>query len=97
MNTQSALAVLARIEEFIDSAQLSAQTQGKSKFWERDKAFISAVRACLRSNELERVRWAFDQMRNVSQAFGSYCGDLEQLDHLLDELHNELEQLMSAR
>ena len=97
MNTQSALSVLARIEKFTDSAKSVAQAQGKSEFWQRDKAFISAVRDCLQSNESERVRWAFDQMRNLSQGFGSYCGDLKQLDGLLDELHSELEQLMSAR
>lgn len=97
MKAQAALSVLARVEEFTDSAKSAAYAQGKSEFWQRDKAFISAVRDCLLSNEAERVRWAFDQMRNLSQGFGSYCGDLKQLDRLLDELHNELEQLMSTR
>ena len=97
MNTQSALSVLARVEKLTDSAKSVAQAQGKSEFWQRDKAFISAVRDSLQSNESERVRLAFDQMRNLSQGFGSYCGDLKQLDGLWDELHSELEQLMSAR
>jgi hypothetical protein len=97
MNAQSALSVLDRVESLTDSAKSAAQAQGKSEFWQRDKAFISAVRDSLLSNELERVRWAFDQMRNLSQGFGSCCGDLKQLRRLLDELYSELEQLMSDR
>ena len=95
MSTQSALAVLARIEELIGSAKSTAQARGKNEYWQRDEAFISAVRSCLLSNDSERVRWAFDQMRNLSQGFGSYCGDLKHLDGLLDELYSELEQLLS--
>ncbi len=97
MNTQSALSVLAQVEKLIDPAKTAAQAQGKGEFWQRDKAFISTVRDCLISDDAERVRWAFDQMRSLSQGFGSYCGDLKQLDGLLDELHSELAQLMSAR
>ena len=97
MSAQSALSVLARVEALIDSAKSAAQANGKSEFWQRDKTFISAVRDCLLSDDPERVRWAFDQMRNLSQGFGSYCGEQKQLDGLLDELHSELAQLVSAR
>ena len=95
MNTQSAIQVLARVEELTDSEKLAAQEHGKIEFWQRDKTFLSAVRDSLLSSDPERVRWAFNQMRNLSQGFGSYCSDLKQLDGLLDELYSEVAQLVS--
>ena len=97
MNTQSALSVLAQVEKLTDSAKTEAQASGRGEFWQRDKEFISAVRGCLVSNDPDRIRWAFDQMRNLSQGFGSYCDDMKRLDSLLDELYDQLAQLVSAR
>lgn len=97
MTTQSALSVLAQVEELTDSEKAAALTQGNGEFWLRDKTFIAAIRDCLLSNDAERLRSAFDQIRNLSQGFGSYCSDLNRLDALLDELHNELVQLVIAR
>ncbi len=97
MNTQPALSVLARVETLIDQSHLPAESAGKGAFWQRDKSFISSFRDCLLSEEPERVRWAFDQMRNLSQGFGSYCHDMNQLDTLLDKFHQEMLQLVSTR
>ena len=94
MSKQSALEVLARVEEIIDSARSAEQACGKGEYWQRDKELISAVRACILSDDSKRVRWALDQMRNLSQGFCSYCDDLKRLDGLLDELYSELVQLL---
>lgn len=97
MNTESALFVLARIEELTDSAKSNAQEQGKNSFWQRDKVFISDVKQCLLTNNRERIQWVYNQMRNLSQGFGTYCTDLSQLDHLLDDFHDELERLLLTK
>jgi len=97
MNTRAALEILAQIEALIDSEESSAKASGKGKYWDRDKNAISAIRGSLVSSDPERVRWAFDQMRNFSQGFGSYSRSLEQLDSVVDKLHNELAQLLSTR
>lgn len=97
MNTKAALSILSRIEELTDSAKSPAEAQGKTEFWQRDKAFIQDARKCLFSNELERVQWLLEQMRNLSQGFGSYCSDLKKIDRLLDELFCELERVVTTR
>jgi hypothetical protein len=96
MCTQSALSVLARVDQLIDSAKSAAQMRGKSEFWQRDKTFITTARECLLSGEPERVRWVLDQMRNLSQGFSSYCTDFSRLDGLLGALYDELAQVVST-
>ena len=62
-------------------------------FGTETKHLLLDFRDCVLSEDPEHVRWAFDQMRNFSQGFGSYCRDLGQLDALLDQLHQEIVEL----
>ena len=96
MNTQAALHIIGQIEALIDSEESSARISGKGTFWERDKNIIHSIRSSLASNESEQIRWAFDQIRNFSQGFGSYCQKLRHIDHLLDKLYSEFVHLMST-
>ena len=80
---------MEQLEQLIGSAKPI-----ESSHLQRDKIFISDIRECIVSENLEKMRWAFDQMRNLSQGFGSYCGDLKRLDALLDDLESELKLLL---
>lgn len=91
MNTQTTLSILKQIEQLIDSARPTEPSH-----WQRDKIFISAVRERIVSEDPQEMRWAFDQLRNLSQSFGAYCGDLQTLDNLLDDLQDELKRLILA-
>lgn len=94
MSTESALSVLAQVDQVIDSAKSAALMRGRIEFWQRDKAFVDSTRQTLLSREPARLRSALDEMRNLSQGFGSYCTDRQRIDRLLDAFHDELIQLI---
>ena len=89
---KSLLCVLSEIDRLLDSAEVRARMSGKNEFWQRDKEFVATARDCLLSSEPERIRWLFDELRNASHGFGSYCADLRSVDVLLDTLHSELRE-----
>ena len=93
MNTNSALEdVLEQLDRLIDAAHVRALMLGLDSSWIRDKSFVSAVRAAVGSEN--GAQQALYQMRNLSQGFGSYSKDLEELDRCLDRLHRELKQFV---
>lgn len=95
MSTQLALVILDKIKELTDSSKSLALAQGRLSYWQRDEVFISDLRDCLLTNNLENVRWVYSQMRNFSQGFGTYCADSGQLDCLLDDFYSEIERVLS--
>ena len=93
MNTNPALEdVLEQLDRLIDAAHGRALMRGLDSSWIRDKSFVAAVRAVVGSED--GARQALDQMRNLSQAFGSYSKDLGELNRCLDRLHRELKQFV---
>jgi len=95
MNT--AQDTISCIEAIIDSAKSAALASGKSKVWDRDKTFIALIREKLASKDRNNILWVLDQMRNLSQGFGSYVADLHTLDRLLDALYLELQMLVTDK
>lgn len=94
MNTTTALDLLVRIEAIIDAGRPFALEKSVGFSWDRDKEFIASARGDIASGSPERMQAVLDKMRNLSQGFGSYCGDLTELDSLLDEIHGELQGLI---
>ena len=39
----------------------------------------------------QQIQWVFDQIRNLSQGFGSYSADENEIDAILDQLFIELQ------
>lgn len=78
----------------IDVGHPIALEKGVGSSWDRDKEFIAKAKDGVEAGSLEKLQEVLDQMRNLSQGFGSYCGDLTELDELLDELYSELQDLL---
>ena len=90
MNIKSALSLLDCLEVTLRNAKPIAESKGLVAYYQRDVEFIEEAKLCLSSGEPLKVRWVFDQMRNLSQGFGSYCPDLNALDAMLDRLYAAL-------
>ncbi len=83
---KSALSLLDLLETTLKNAKFIAESKGLCHYYERDIEFVEEAKSCLCSGDPVKVRWVFDQMRNLSQGFGSYCPDLDALDAMLDRL-----------
>ncbi|MBN8216618.1 MAG: hypothetical protein J0L75_08235 [Spirochaetes bacterium] len=90
------LSVLEKVELLITSEKSNVQANGMVEYWQRDMMFLAAFRESLLSGDPERLHWVFDQMRNLSQGFGSYCSDLKLLDSLIDCFYAEMTELIAS-
>jgi len=94
MSKQTALILLDELEKTLEGSKSIAASGRLEAYYKRDVQFIEEARACLNSDDPQKVRWLFDQMRNLSQGFGSYCPNLKKLDLTLDRLFAELQDTL---
>jgi hypothetical protein len=97
MSKQAALSVLIAVESVIEANRDSANRRGVSDGWQRDRDFLSSARLCIESGDPECLRQLLDEMRSLSQGFGSYCDEVSALDSLDDALFHEIQLLVLTR
>ena len=95
MSKRAALDLIDSIEAILNDSRPTAEAKNLGDYYKRDIHFVEEARRCLTSDDRQEIQWVFDQMRNVSQGFGSYCSDLKALDTMLDRLFAELEDALS--
>ncbi len=96
MSTKSALTVLQRIEEQIDSERTTTAQRGLGRDWERDKRFVAAARACIASGEADCLTRLLNEMGPASHGFGGYSRNPGKVARLMEALYLELQELILA-
>jgi hypothetical protein len=94
MSKEAALNLLGRLEEILRNSKALADVKGLNDYYTRDVQFVEEAKSCLRLGDRQRTQWVFDQMRNLSQGFGSYSADQDEIDALLDRLFMELQDAL---
>ena len=98
MITSASMRALTNVDQFVQANKPYAYDLGKADFWSRDKDWIESALKRIIAGDSESLRTVLDEMRNLSQSFGSYAPDLAQLDTLLDLLNRALEEdILDAR
>lgn len=95
MSKETALTLLDRLEASLNASKSVAAAKGLDRYYTRDVQFIQEARSCLKSDDRQKVQWLLNEMRNLSQGFGSYCSDLKKLDSMLDDLFAALEDALT--
>jgi len=97
MSKEAALHLLGRLEEVLRNSQALADLKGLNDHYTRDVQFLEHAKSCLRLGDHQQIQWVFDQMRNLSQGFGSYGANQNEIDAMLDQLFIELEDALTRR
>ena len=94
MSKQAALNLLSSLEEVLTNSKAFAELKGLNDYYTRDIQFLEQAKSCLKLGDHEKIQWVFDQMRNLSQGFGSYSPDENEIDATLDRLFIELQDAL---
>ena len=94
MSKEAALNLINRLEEILGNSKPFADRKGLSDYYARDVQFLEDAKSCLRLGDHQKIQWVFDQMRNLSQGFGSYSANQNEIDAMLDRLFMELQDAL---
>ena len=94
MSKEAALTLLGRLEEILNNSKTVADVKGLNDYYTRDVQFLEQAKSCLRLGDHQKIQWVFDQMRNLSQGFGSYNANQNHIDEMLDRLFVELQDAL---
>ena len=94
MSKEVALHLISRLEEILSNSKAFVDLKGLSDYYARDVQFLEAAKSCLMLGDHEKIQLVFDQMRNLSQGFGSYSGNQNAIDEILDRLFIELQDAL---
>jgi hypothetical protein len=94
MSKEAALHLLGRLEEVLRNSEAPADLKGLHDHYTRDVQFLEHAKSCLRLGDHHQIQWVFDQMRNLSQGFGSYSPNENEIDAMLDQLFIELQNTL---
>jgi hypothetical protein len=94
MSEEAALDLLERLEEILNNSKTVADVKGLNDYYTRDVQFLEQAKSCLRFGDQPNIQWVFDQLRNLSQGFGSYSANQNEIDAMLDRLFIELEDAL---
>ena len=94
MSKEAALNLLSRLEQILGNSKPIADLKGLSDYYTRDVQFLEDAKSCLRLGDHQNIQWVLDQMRNLSQGFGSYSPDENEIDAMLDQLFIELQDAL---
>lgn len=97
MSKENALMLLQQLKERINISRQSAENRGIADYYERDVDFIETATAYLESDDHRKIQWVLNEMRNLSQGFGSYCSEQKELTAILDGLFLALQNLLTCR
>ena len=92
---EAALNSLSRLEEILSSSKALADIKGLNDYYTRDVDFVEKAKSCLKLGDDEKIQWVFDQMRNLSQGFGSYSVNENEIGAMLDWLFIELQDALA--
>ena len=85
---EAALNPLSRLEEIFSSFKALAGVKGLNDYYMRDVHFLQQAKTHLTLGDHVKVQWVFDQMRNLSQGFGSYSEDQNEIDAMNQDFVN---------
>ena len=94
MSKEAALNLCDRLERVLRDSKNLADLKGLHDHYTRDVQFLERAKSYLRLGDHQQVQWVFDQMRNLSQAFGSYSASQDEIDVMLDQLFFELQDAL---
>jgi hypothetical protein len=94
MSKEAALNLLSRLEEILTNSKTLADVKGLNEYYTRDVQFLEQAKSCLTLGDHQSIQWVFDQMRNLSQGFGSYSSNQTEIDAMLDRLFMELQNAL---
>ena len=94
MSKEVALNLISRLEEILSDSKAFADLKGLSDYYTRDVQFLEAAKSCLMLGDHEKIQWVFDQMRNLSQGFGSYSASQNAIAEILDRLFIEVQDAL---
>jgi len=94
MSKEAALNLLGRLEEILTNSKTLADVKGLNEYYTRDVQFLEQAKSCLRLGDHQSIQWLFDQMRNLSQGFGSYSSNQTEIDAMLDRLFIEVQDAL---
>lgn len=97
MSKEAALNLLGRLEEILSNSKTLAEVKGLNDYYTRDVQFLEQAKSCLTLGDHQKIQWVFDQMRNLSQGFGSYSANQNEIDGMLDRLFIELQDVLIRR
>jgi len=95
MSKEAALHLVNRLEDIIGNSKDLADLSGLGDHYRRDVQFLEDAKSCLRFGDHQQIQWVFDQMRNLSQGFGSYSTNQNEIDEMLDQLFVELQHALT--
>jgi len=95
MSKEAALSLLSSLEEILNNSKSLADLRGLDYYYTRDIQFLEDAKSCLTVGDREQTQWVFDQMRNLSQGFGSYSAKQTEIDAMLDRLFIELQDALT--
>ena len=94
MSKEAALNSLSSLEEILGSSKALADIKGLNDYYTRDVDFVEKANSCLKLGDHQQIQWLFDQMRNLSQGFGSYSANQNEIDAMLDQFFIELQNAL---
>jgi hypothetical protein len=89
----SVVKALADLLSLLKHNSAFAREKGLEKYYERDVRYLNEALDFFRRDLESATRWLRDDIRNLSQSFGSYVSDQNRLDALLDSLFSALTSL----
>ena len=95
MSKEAALNLLSRLEKILSNSKNLADLRGLNDHYRRDVQFLEDAKSCLEVGDQQQMQWVFDQMRNLSQGFGSYSINQNEIDEMLDRLFVELQDTLT--
>ena len=95
MSKEAALNLLSRLEKILSNSKNLADLRGLKDYYRRDVQFLEDAKSCLKVGDHQQMQWVFDQMRNLSQGFGSYSTNQNEIDEMLDRLFVELQDTLT--
>ena len=95
MSKEAALNLLSRLEKILSNSKNLADLRGLNDYYRRDVQFLEDAKSCLKIGDHQEMQWVFDQMRNLSQGFGSYSINQNEIDEMLDQLFVELQDSLT--
>ena len=96
MSKEAARNLLRGLGEILSNSKTLADTKGLNDYYMRDVHFLQQAESYLKLGDHDNVQWVFDQMRNLSQGFGSYSANQNEIDAMLDELFIELQDALKG-